>query len=177
MKEIITDKHIENLAADYVLDLLPAEKKSSLSKHIARCSECRQLVAEEQRIGALVRSTVDAIGRDQTRLRSLMPPESDRKVGSFYRTPIYRQLAFAAVFLIVFFTGLNVLFNQEMPGYSTPESTAYVVTASHTGTPAIATSSSTPLIRTYEADTRVHIDHYDDEPMVTPAPAPVDVLQ
>lgn len=177
MKETITDEHIGNLAADYVLDLLPAEEKSTLSKHIARCSECSQLVAAERRIGAFVRATIDATGQDQARLFFLMPTVADRKVGFFNRTPIYQQLAFAVVFITVFFAGLNILLNQEIPGYAVPESTAYVSTASHTGKPEIATSTPVPLLTTYETNTRVYNDLFDKTPMVTAAPAPVDALQ
>ena len=177
MKETVTEEHIGSLAADYVLDLLPVEEKSSFSKHIARCPDCRQLVADERRIGALVSATVDATCKDQARLRILMPTVSDRKAGLFSRAPIYQQLAVAVVFITVFFAGLNVLFNQEIPGYTAPESTAYVSVASHTGTPAIATSSPASLLTTYETDTRVYNDLFDETPMVTPAPAPVDALQ
>jgi anti-sigma factor RsiW len=177
MKDKFTDKHVGTLAADYVLGLLPAEERSSLSKHIARCPECSQLVAAERRIGTLVRTTVDATGKDQARIRSLLPHVSERKRRSFSRAPIYQQLAFAALFLISFFTGLNVLFNHEIPGSAAPETTAYVVTSSNTGTPAVATSSPTPLLTTSQVNTRVDNDSFDDQPMVTPAPAPIDALR
>ena len=152
MTETNNDQHIGSLVSEYVLDLMPIEERSSHTRHIAHCSECRKLVAAERRIGALVSSTVSATGQNQTQLKTLMPSLPKKRTGFFSKASIYQQIAFASVFLILFFAGINFVFNQNVTGFASPQSTVYITTASLTGTPTIATSSPTPLIETFEAD-------------------------
>lgn len=174
MNEELVTKHIGNLATDYVLDVLPQEDKRHISKHLKQCVKCRQLVAAEERIGLLVRSTVEASGQSRARLSALMPRVPAKRAGLIGNVTIRQQLAIAGLFLVVFLAGFNLMFKQEIDGYTAPVSTAYVATASHTHTPTAATSSPTPLIRTNEAAAQALPNQISSHPLITPAPSPVD---
>ncbi len=106
-------------------------------------------------------------------LRALMPPVPERNPGIFNQSFFNRQLAVAAVILVVFLAGLNVVFKQEMSGYSAPISTAYLATASLTNTPAAATLSPTPSLESDEGDSFTQPGPMEQLPLVTPAPAPI----
>lgn len=172
-KESVTN-HIGNLAADYVLDLLPLEDKRYVSRHISLCLKCRQLVAAEERIGLLVRSAVDASGKNQAQLRPLMPRVPARRAGLFGSVTVHQQLALAGLFIVVFLAGFNLMFKQDMGGYTAPVSTAYVATASHTHTPTAATSSPTPIIRTDTGPVLALSVQSENIPIITPAPSPIE---
>jgi len=102
-----------------------------------------------------------------------MPPVPERKPGILNLSFFNRQLAVAAVILVVFLAGLNVVFKQEMSGYSAPISTAYLATASHTNTPAAATLSPTPSLESIEGDLFTQPSPMEQLPLVTPAPPPI----
>jgi anti-sigma-K factor RskA len=169
-KETI-DRHVGNLAADYVLDLLPQEEKRSIAHHLSQCIKCRQVVAAEERIGLLVRSTVEASGQSQAELRSIMPQVPARRAGLLGNVTFRQQLVIAGLFLVMFLAGFNLMFEQQIDGFTAPLSTAYVATASHTHTPTAVTSSPTPRIRANEAsDQAVPIQNL-NQPLITPAPS------
>lgn len=174
MNEESITKHIGNQAADYVLDLLPQRDKRTISKHLSQCIKCRQVVAAEERIGLLVRSTVEASGQSRAQINALMPQAPLRRTGFLGNVTIRQQLAFAGLVLVVFLAGFNLMFKQETGGYTAPISTAYVATAMHTHTPTAATSSPTPLIRTNEGAAQPIPIQVLSHPLITPAPAPVD---
>ncbi|MGB3714132.1 MAG: hypothetical protein WA996_06850 [Candidatus Promineifilaceae bacterium] len=174
MNEESITKHIGNLAADYVLDILPQEDKRTISKHLTLCVKCRQLVAAEERIGLLVRSTVEASGQSRAQLSAMMPRVPARRTGLLRNVTIRQQLAIAGLFLVVFLAGFNLMFKQEIGGYTSPVSTAYVATASHTHTPTAATSSPTPLIRSNESADQALPIQILSHPLITPAPSPAD---
>jgi anti-sigma-K factor RskA len=174
MNEESITKHIGNLATDYVLDLLPQEDRRTVSKHLSQCIKCRQVVASEERIGLLVRSTVESSGQSRAQLKALMPQVPARRTGLLGNVTIRQQLAIAGLFLVVFLAGFNLMFKQEIGGYTAPISTAYVATASHTPTQTAATSSPTPLFRTNEGAAQAFPIQVLSHPLITPAPAPVD---
>jgi len=174
MNETTPGKHVGNLASDYVLGLLGPEQKRTVSRHIRECVNCRQLVSAEKRIGLLVRSTIEATGPGQAQLSSLMPESPASRPGWFSSVTIRQQVAIASIILVTFFAGFNLLSRQEIGGFSAPMSTAYVATASHTHTPTSVTSSPTPILRTSEIAALTISSSSLNQPLITPAPRPVD---
>jgi anti-sigma factor RsiW len=174
MNDTTPGKHVGNLASYYVLGLLAPEQKRTVSRHIGECVNCRQLVAAEKQIGLLVRSTIEASGPGQAQLSSLMPDIPANRPGWFSSVTIRQQVAIAGIVLVTFFAGLNLISRQEMGGFSAPISTAYVATASHTHTPTSATGSPTPILGTNEITALTINSSSLIQPLITPAPRPVD---
>lgn len=173
MNEMATGKHIGNLASDYVLGLLAPEQTRTVSRHIRECVNCRQVVASEERIGLLVRSTIETSGQGEAQLSSLMPKIPVSRHGWFSNVTIRQQVAIAGIVLVAFIAGINVMSRQDIGGFTAPVSTAYVATASHTYTPTQATLSPTPILKTDEIFDLSTNSSSKIQPLITPAPPPV----
>jgi hypothetical protein len=171
-KELINN-HIGDQVTDFVLDLLAPEDRHFLAMHLKQCSRCRQLVAVEERIGLLVRSTVEASGQSQAKLSILMPQAPAKHAGLFSRASVRQQFAFAGLALIVFLAGFNLMFRQELHGSTAPVATTFIATASYTQTPTEATSSPTPKTHQQESTARPATDQLFSSPLITPAPPAV----
>ncbi|MFN2189790.1 MAG: hypothetical protein ACK2T3_13580 [Candidatus Promineifilaceae bacterium] len=177
MNDKISKQHIDELASSYVLDLLADELRPNVASHIAECSSCRERILAEKQIGALVSCTIRALDADRARLQSLMPAIPTRKSKGILSTPLFQQVAFAAVIMLFFLAGLNILWNQDISGLRTPESTALVRTASGTGTPTIDTLPPTPSLSALETESPVSSKQSFNPPVVAPAPVPLEVQQ
>lgn len=103
--------HIQNQITDYVLDLLPAEERRGVARHVAGCDACRRAVEREREIGRLVHNTVMVVTKpDYNRLRSLMPPIPARRlpfpalliarIGPYRQWAAHGQWAIACLLLV-----------------------------------------------------------------------------
>lgn len=73
--------HIEEQITDYILDLLPAEERQIVARHIGGCDTCRRAVQQEREVGRLVHNALNTASRpDYGRLQSLMPPMPTRRL-------------------------------------------------------------------------------------------------
>lgn len=71
---MMNDEHVSHLLADYALDLLPAPQRRQVAQHAARCPACRAALRREQRLGQMVRTTLQrATQPPTTRLARRMP--------------------------------------------------------------------------------------------------------
>lgn len=97
--------HIEEQITDYILDLLPAEEKQVVARHITGCEVCRRAVQQEREVGRLVHNTLNAVTKpDYNRLHTLMPPVPGRRLSILAllipRIAPYRQWAVACLLLV-----------------------------------------------------------------------------
>ncbi len=66
--------HIDALVDDYTLELLPAEARRSVERHVAGCERCRELlVAERRRTAELAVALGQALAPPADRLRVMWP--------------------------------------------------------------------------------------------------------
>ena len=167
------DGHVEELVSDYVLDLLSETQRAEFAIHISRCTNCSRLVADERQIGDLISKTIKVTAPAQGRLKELRPPVPVKRAGLLSQAPYSHQLVFAAMLIIAIFASMNLLYSQQSSSSDRPESTAYNVTSSLSGTPTRETYHPTALPYTYEAEPFGQDMLKGDLPMVTPAPAPI----
>ena len=93
--------HIKNQITDYVLDLLPAEEKQAVIRHLAGCESCRREVQREREIGRLIHSTLNKVALpDYHRLQSLMPSIPGRRSSLLAFFAPHRQWALACLLLV-----------------------------------------------------------------------------
>lgn len=128
------------IIADYVLDLLPPERRAALEDHLARCEQCRIAVGRERALVAQVQQTLAHAGRPASdRLQQLMPaaPARHPSFRTFYEMA-WRPATALALLLVLF---LGVLQSDLLLGHqrndailSSPSTTALVVTTTTTPT-------------------------------------------
>ncbi|MCM2272476.1 MAG: zf-HC2 domain-containing protein [candidate division Zixibacteria bacterium] len=107
---------------------LPAQELEMLREHIASCAECSQLLAEYERLDALVAAKIELQGSDEFWERSAQKIEE--RLGfiektevtpiskpSWDRSMVWKMTAVAASVAIMFFIGLNKddIFRQSIP--------------------------------------------------------------
>jgi anti-sigma factor RsiW len=122
---MMNQEHVLNQIPDYVLGLLPPQKRQVVERHTAVCGECQQKLQQENELTQLVRTTLSVASQPANlRLRQLMPtPPRSRQIQwlwTDWRTGWTKQLALTAMLLIFFLTGLN-LYEQNMMGHGGPE--------------------------------------------------------
>jgi len=113
MREV-TAVHVDELAGDYILGLLPADKMSYVNTHIAGCLTCRQLVRVEREIGLLTRETLLTVGKmDPQRLQELMPMPPRTGVIHPILWHWQKQLAVAALIVLIIMGSITLGFNRR----------------------------------------------------------------
>ncbi len=76
--------HVQHLAADYVLNLLPADQRRKVEAHSQECETCREAIASDRRLAAGVRLALHNAGRPEAgRLQQLMPRPNATTNASF----------------------------------------------------------------------------------------------
>ena len=76
----MTQAHIADLMMDYVLGLLPADKRQSLEQHVAQCEDCRHSLLQERQLQNHVQQTLSALPvPTSTQLIALRPPIPTKK--------------------------------------------------------------------------------------------------
>jgi anti-sigma factor RsiW len=175
MNDKLARNHISYLAEEFALELLPNDERQLVTRHIAHCIECRQVVETERQVARLVRSTIEATGVSRSRLNELRPKAPKRQVSFLNSLSLRRQIAFAGLLLILVIGGTNLVMSQSPGGFISPTSTAYVATASLTRTPTAGTSSPTPITSPDQNETVISQQAKSVRPFITPAPQAVDV--
>lgn len=173
MIEESSARHIRDLAADYVLGILPTGDRRYVSRHISQCTDCRKSVDVERKLVSLVKSTVEASGQGRSQLEALMPSTPREGFGSLAGLFTGRRVAIAGLVVLLFLGGINLQLNQKFGGLTVPESTAYVATASYTHTPTVAISSPTPSLSTANGRKSSSQNQGLPQPLVTPAPSAI----
>lgn len=113
--------HIQQNISDYVLDLLSAEEKQAIARHLAGCTACREASARERQIGRLVYQTLNTAAQPKfERLQSLMPARPNRRTSILSLFTPYRQWAIASVLLVAmlgaFLFGGEAGYKGRQPG-------------------------------------------------------------
>jgi anti-sigma factor RsiW len=129
------------LIADYVLDLLPAEKRLLLESHAAACPACRQAIQQERQVGQVVRAAVWQMPRPAAARLNQLRPVVSRTRPFFFTMP--RQVAALGlmVFLLLGTLGLNRVNQQSHWPVQSP--TVLVVTETATATSAPTSTTMT----------------------------------
>jgi hypothetical protein len=150
--------HQQQQIPDYVLGLLSPEERFQVEQHTRSCTDCRQALARERKIEALIRQTVQVTTQPTPARLATIRPDFPRKRLS----PAVRILGqLAPVTLISFLLALGLLF--QLTGYSPfqgPYSPAFIATiSSPTLTPtttrlptATIAALSSPVSSGYESD-------------------------
>jgi anti-sigma factor RsiW len=135
--------HITPQITDYVLGLLPVGERRCIEMHITTCSECRRAVLEESKLSLVVRSTVQSMAwPDASQLRQLMPDVTKRM--STWQYIWQRQLAPAALFLVLLIGGFGMWQLNQSSIWANPSPTFLAATATQTDVPT-ATIAQTQL--------------------------------
>lgn len=130
----MTHKEIHQQLPDYVLGLLTPFETHEVTQHLADCTVCRRTVQNERKIGALVRTTLNATTRpDEARLRQLMPPIPQKNRQQRIGSNLAARLAPALVILFMIAGSLLI----TVPDSKRPLSIFFAATAT-------ATSTNTP---------------------------------
>jgi anti-sigma-K factor RskA len=143
----MTQSHVRHLAADYVLNLLPAEERRRVEEHSLECAACRHAILSDRRLAASVRLALLSAGRPAAgRLQQLMPkPNSDARAGnsSFSgRLLEAHRSAILALCMMVFIlsVGSMLLGGYKAQQAITPHSVATQLAATATGPAVTATA-------------------------------------
>jgi hypothetical protein len=131
-----------HLIPDYVLDLLPAEKRQLVEFHAAGCSACRQAIQRERQVGQAVRDTLFHLPRPAAnRLNQLRPPY--QRPRAFFTAP--RQLAAMALMVLLLLGSLGL--NQANSRANWPAQSPTVLVATETATATTAPTSTLSTVR------------------------------
>ncbi len=144
-------QHINNLIADYVLELLPLVEHEAATRHIATCGSCRQAVMRERRIGLAVKQTLSKAtnveGRTLTRFMPTVSPHT-----GFQRifNQGQRQIVLACCLLILAFAsvGIQLRLQQDTWLATAPAilSTTVMLTETPTATLLATSEGSKPSV-------------------------------
>ncbi len=135
--------HINEIAPDFVLGLLPQEERRRVISHIVDCENCRLTIASERNLIEEVRITLQRVSNhNPQRIRGLMPaiPKRSWPPLSF---SIVRPVVVAVAIILVAVGGFMI--NTDKSGlYSIHETPTHsIATLSHTQTPtSTATATS-----------------------------------
>lgn len=153
-----------NLLQEYVLDLLPAAEKQQLARQIGHDPMLLKQVQQERQVGQLVKNTLQQVSTvESNRLAQLMPAIPARK-RPFWQSFAPRQLAMAAMLLVLLLGGWQ-WFNSEQSALWTSPPTSVAVTATMTHTPAATETQTVPT------ETAV-ANQAEPNTVLTPAPPP-----
>ncbi len=135
--------HINEIAPDFVLGLLPQEERRRVISHIVDCESCRLTITNERNLMEEVRKTLQRVSNhNPQRIRSLMPAIPMRSWPAI-NFSIVRPVAVALAIILVAVGGFMI--NMDKSGlygiHETP--THSIATLSHTQTPtSTATATS-----------------------------------
>lgn len=161
--------HVFSQIPDYVLGLLPSIERQALERHTANCPACRQALQRENRVGQLVRSTLQTATQPKIgRLPQLMPTIPAKR--PFITTRPLWQLACLASLLILFLGGWGLHAINPQPMWSaSPTHVAATATNTQTATATIA-QFAPPQEETEVTQTAVPTTFLSPEPVLTPGP-------
>lgn len=109
----MTQEHVHELIAEYVLDLLPPAQRQRVEQHVKLCEQCQRSLKAEQQIGLLLRSTLQKTTvPTPRRLRQLMPtaPQTTKPMWGFSRWQKRLAPAFMVFLLLIGSLGLQLAF-------------------------------------------------------------------
>ncbi len=109
----MTQDHVHELIAEYVLDLLPPAQRQRVEQHVKSCEQCQRSLQTEQQIGLLLRSTLQKTTEPTPRrLRQLMPatPQPTIPLWGFSRWQKRLAPAFMVFLLLLGSLGLQLVF-------------------------------------------------------------------
>jgi hypothetical protein len=113
---------------DYVLGLLPVEERLQVELHTLNCVECRQALARERKIAALIRRTVhDTTQPAPARLAALKPDFPVKRTAPTMR--VLTQLAPVTLITFIFAIGLLLQLTGFSP-FQGPYTPAFIATIS-----------------------------------------------
>ncbi|MCA9997156.1 MAG: zf-HC2 domain-containing protein [Anaerolineales bacterium] len=152
---------------DYALGLLPQVERQQVESHAQGCPRCQQALANEQRLGQLVRSTLHAATEPAPRqLRPFMPPIPRRQTPSLLHG-WQKQLAPIVLLLMLLLGGMGWNARQQSNGFSN-NPMLLVMTATTTNTPTVTATKAPPT----QMPTSTAIAISTDDHVATPAPNP-----
>jgi anti-sigma factor RsiW len=135
--------HINEIAPDFVLGLLPQEERRKVISHIVDCESCRLTITNERNLMEEVRKTLQRVSNhNPQRIRSLMPAIHKRSWPAF-NLSIVRPVAVAFAIILVAVGGFMI--NMDKSGLSriheTP--THSIATSVNTETPTSTAAATT----------------------------------
>jgi anti-sigma factor RsiW len=135
--------HINEIAPDFILGLLPQEERKRVISHIVDCESCRLIITDERNLIEEVRNTLQRVSNhNPQRIRSLMPAIPKRSWPAF-NFSIIRPVAIGFMIILVAVGGFMI--NMDKSGLSriheTP--THSIATSSNTETPTSTATATT----------------------------------
>lgn len=98
---LLTHSQIQHKLSDFMLDLLSAEEKEVVQRHILECQECRLALRRERQIGRMVYRTLNTAARPtMPQLQRLMPSAPTKRSSVLQAFSPYRQWAVACLFIV-----------------------------------------------------------------------------
>ena len=139
-----SDRHINSMVSDYVLDLLPLADQRLVARHIAACVTCRKAVLRERQIGLAVKRTLSmATDVDELNLAQKMPRVSrqNRFEGLFSQGQRHIVLACCLLILAVASIGVQLRLQQNKWMPTAPAMLSTVIMITETPTPTLLATS------------------------------------
>lgn len=142
------------LIADYVLDLLPAEKRHLVENHVAACPACRQAIQRERQVGQVVRETLIQLPRPSAARLSQLRPVAARSRPFFLTAQ--RSLAALTLMVLVVLGTLGLNRSHQATSWPVQSPTGLVMTETATATtPALPGPTGTQIVEKLPQTNRV----------------------
>lgn len=175
-------QHVDQQAAEYVLDLLPSGERRRVEQHAAECATCREALQRESHLAQRVRGALHTATRPSpARLQQLMPtPPQPRAVHPLWHG-WQKQLAPLAVALLLLVSTLGVQLAARPGSWLAPAPALLGATATMTQTPTATlaqTATDRPLPTTQReaaVATLPVVERPSSSSVATPAPNPTPV--
>ncbi len=177
MNELIISETIHILpdVSDYVLDLLPGEKRRSIETHAATCVICRNALQQELQLVQEVKSTLFNAARPKpSQLVSLMPDFPSRRF-SLSKALWQKQFAPIALLFIFILGGWGLWQNAKSSIWVDPSPTTLQVTATMTDIPTSTTTQTKTVGKIFPLNSRATTTPLQPEAGVTPVPNPAPI--